>query len=699
MDIPTDFVRPPMRRTVKTMRQSEANECGLACLGMISNYWGHDFDLPSLRARFGASSRGMTLNQLMQTGDALGFSPWPLKAPLEKLDELAKPAILHWALNHYVVLEKIKNGKALIHDPAKGSSWHSHDSLNKNYTGIALELRPAPEFQPETDRKTLKARDLWSKSAGLKQAFLQIVFLSLILQAYVIVSPYLLRLSVDKIVPSSNTSLLLGSTIGFALLAIFAGGTQILRSLTLLSAGSSLSFGISVNVARKLLRLPGVWYERRSIGDILSRFQSIEPIQRLMIERVPAALIDGVLSIVTLAMIFYQSKILGLISISGFLVFATFQYLTLNIERMAENDRIVAAGKEQGVLIETLRGMSTLRVSGREVMRHAIWQNKLSEALRASYSHRRIKAIQEVGGGLINNMENIAFIGYGILSVISKDLSLGLVFALLAYRAEFNYSTRSLISSARDAGMMKLHLGRLSDIAMNLEDNGFKEKITPREDFRGEIEIRNVSYSYSPYDPKVLDKVNIKIRAGEHVAITGPSGGGKSTLVKLLLGMADPDEGEVLVDGENIKSYGRRSYRENIGVVLQDDHLFAGTIAENICNFEEIDRDRMVSAMMKASVFEDVEKMPMKHLTMVGDMGSTLSGGQKQRILLARALYRNPKMIIMDEGTSALDTRHEQIINKNISEMGITRIVIAHRKETIDSADRVIRLENGIIID
>jgi ATP-binding cassette subfamily B protein RaxB len=697
MEDSSDFIRPPIKRAVKTMRQSEASECGLACLGMIANYWGHDFDLASLRSRFGASSRGMNLRQVMQTGDSLGLSPRPLKQPLEELDKLAKPAILHWALGHYVVLEKMKNGRALIHDPARGLKWHSHDSLDKNYTGIALELRPTPGFQPETDKRRLRVRDLWSKSTGMGQAFFQIFLLSLILQAYIIASPYLLRISVDKVVPSGNSSLLMGSVIGFGLLALFAGGAQILRSMTLLSAGSALSFGITANVARKLLRLPSVWFERRSIGDVLSRFQSVEPIQKLLVEKVPAALIDGILSVLTLAMIMYYSKILACISFVSFLVFSLFQYLTLNIERMAENDRIVASGKEQGVLIESLRGISTLRISGREVMRHAVWQNKLSEALGASYSHGRIKSVQEVGGNIINNIENVSFIGFGIFSVTSNELSLGLVFALLAYRLEFNQATRSLVSAARDAGMMKLHLERLSDIAMNQEDPGFEEKMAPREKFKGEIELRNVSYSYSPHDPKVLDNVSLKIKAGEHVAITGPSGGGKSTLVRLILGMADPDEGEILVDGENIKSYGRRSFRENIGVVLQEDHLFAGTIADNVCNFEEIDYDRMKLAMEKASVFEDIDKMPMKHLTMVGDMGSSLSGGQKQRILLARALYRNPRLIVMDEGTSALDANHEKIINQNISDMGITRIVIAHRKETIDSADRIIRLENGII--
>lgn len=692
------FTPPPMRRRIKPVRQSESSECGLTCLTMVANYWGHDLDLATLRSRYGTSSRGVTLRQLMQTADSMGLAPRPLKQPLDELGDLAMPAILHWDLNHFVVIERFHKGRAYIVDPGRGSKWHDRESLSRHYTGIALELRPAPGFEPERARRRLRLHQLWSGSTGLIRSGTQIVLLSMVMQVYALASPYLLQVSVDQVLPTADSDLLTVLAVGFLMFGVFAAGATLLRAFTLLSAATAMSFGITANVARRLIRLPTAWFERRTVGDVLSRFQSVLPIQELLVEKAPAAIIDGVLALFTLALMLLYSPVLTIIPITGAILYAALQYGTLTLERQAENDRIVASGKEQGVMIESLRGITTLRISGRETMRQAAWQNKLSESLGARYAHERVKAIQTTGATLIGTVELVTLIWAAVASVMAGGFSLGMTFAFIAYRLQFSTATHSLVDAARDLGMIKLHLDRLSDIALTDEDDGFDEPQAAHEDFQGEIEMRGIVHAYGPHDPRVLDGVSLHIRAGEHVAITGSSGGGKSTLVRILLGLVDPDEGEVLVDGVPLARYGRRAYRDHIGVVLQDDVLFAGTIADNVAGFDIVDDDLLRESLSAACVLDDINRLPMRHLTMVGDMGSSLSGGQRQRILLARALYRRPRMLVMDEGTAHLDVEHERMVGRNIAALGITRIVIAHRRETIDAADRVIRLEGGRIV-
>lgn len=685
-------------RRIRPIRQSEVTECGLACLGMIANHWGHDLDLASLRRRFGTSTRGMTLRQVMQTADSLGMAPRPLKQPLEALDKLALPAILHWDLNHYVVIERFVKGRAYVVDPAGSTSWHDHASLSRHYTGVALEMRPAAGFKPQSERANLRLSNLWSKSTGAGKAISQILLLSFAMQAYALASPYFLQIAVDQVLPTSDGDLLVVLAMGFLLFGLFAAGATLLRSFTLLAAGTALSFGITANVARRMMRLPTAWFEKRSVGDVLSRFQSVLPVQQLLVERAPAALIDGILAMLTLGLMLLYSPLLSLIPIAGAICYAGLQYGTLGAERRAENDRIIASGKEQGVMIESLRGMTSLRIAGRETMRQATWQNRLSESLGARYAHERIKAIQMTGATLLGTTEIVALTWGAVAMVMKGGFSLGMTFAFIAYRLQFSTAIHSLVDATRDYGMVKLHLDRIGEIALTSEDPGYFESEVRRDEFRGELELRDIVHAYGPHDPVVLDGVSFRIMPGEHVAITGSSGGGKSTLVKIMLGLVDPQHGHVLVDGMPLAAYGRRAYREHVGAVLQDDVLFAGTIADNVAGFDEVDMDHMRDVLNAASVLEEIDRLPMKHLTMVGDMGSTLSGGQRQRILLARALYRRPRLLIMDEGTAHLDVDHERSVNQRIAAMGITRVVIAHRKETIDAADRIIRLEGGRIV-
>ena len=686
------------RRRIRRIQQSEASECGLAALAMIANWHGHDVDLGTLRRRFGTTMRGITLPSLMRTADAMGLTPRPLRLGLPALKALHTPAILHWDHNHFVVLERTAGDRAYIVDPGVDGRWHDAESLSRHITGVALELRPADGFQPERTRQKLRLRSLWTNARGLRRSLIQTAVLSLVLQAHVLAAPYFLQLAVDEALPSLDTNLLATLAIGFGLFAVISSGATLLRSFVLLASGTAMSFGISSNVARKLMRLPIDWFERRSVGDVLSRFQSVAPIQKLLTESAGGAIVDGLLAILTFALMLAYSPTLTLVPLTGLILYAAVKALTLNALRHAENDQIVHGGREQGTMIETLRGIVTLRLAGRETMRHAVWQNTLSDHLSATFAAERIKAHQAAFAALIAAIENVLVIWLATRHAMAGGFSIGMIFAFLSYRLQFATATRSLVDAVVSMRMLRPHLDRLADIALESEDEGFRELATQDpERFRGEILLRGIVFAYGPHEPRVLDGIDLHILPGEHVAITGASGGGKTTLTKVILGLIDPTAGEVMIDGVPLARYGRRAFRENVGAVLQDDVLFAGSIADNVAGFDEVDPERLGEALAAAAIADDVASMPMRHLTMVGDMGSTLSGGQRQRILLARALYRRPKLLVMDEGTSHLDPALERQVNAAIAAMGITRIVVAHRQETIAAADRVVVVEAGRI--
>lgn len=685
------------RSRVRLVRQTEIAECGLASLTMIANYHGLDVDLGTMRRRYAPSLRGAALKTLIGLADRIGLTPRAVKLPLEQLNKLHVPAVLHWDMNHYVVLERVKGDKALIHNPDGRSTWMQMTEVSDHFTGVALELRPSNNFQAGKQRERLKLSQLWQRMSGIKRALLQILVLTLVLQAFVLASPYYMQLAIDQALPALDNDLLTLLALGFGLFTLINAAASLLRSFVLLVAGTTVGFSLASNIARRLFRLPIEWFERRHTGDILSRFQSIGPIQELLTQGAAAALVDGIMAILTLILMFWYSAQLAAIALLAFALYAIARAVSYSFEREAIESSIITGGKEQSTLIETLRGMTTLRLFGRETLRHALWQTQLTDAVNADVRVARIRIWQSAANTLIFGIENILAIWLAVGFVIDGNgFSVGMVFAYLAYKSQFMEKSAALINQAIAFKMLGLHLERLSDITLSDEDKSFGASADIETEVRGKIELRDVFYRYAPSDPLVLDGLNLTIEPGEHIAITGPSGGGKSTLVKLLLGLVEPVAGELLVDGLPLNRFGYKSYREQIGAVLQEDSLFAGTIADNIALFDDaVDMDRLVAAAVAASIHADIIGMPMRYETLVGDMGSTLSGGQKQRLLLARALYRQPKILIMDEGTAHLDVQHEQAVNAAIATLGITRIIIAHRQETIAQAQRVVVMLAG----
>lgn len=685
------------RSKIRLVRQTEVAECGLACLAMIANFHGLDVDLGTLRRRYSPSLRGAPLRSLIGLADKIGLSARAVKLSLDEVKNLQVPCILHWDMNHYVILEHVKGGKALIHNPDGRSTDMEISELSKHFTGIALELQPSNDFETGKKRERLKLSQLWHNMTGFKRAIVQILLLTFLLQIYVIALPYYMQLAIDQALPALDLSLLAVLAIGFGLFTIINTGASLLRSFVLLVAGTTLGFALASNVARRLFRLPIDWFEKRHVGDILSRFQSVGPIQSMLTQGAVASIVDGMMAIMTLVLMVWYSVLLAAIAIIAFALYGIVRAISFSFEREAQEASIIMGGKEQTTLIESLRGMTTLRLFGRETLRHALWQSKLTDSVNAGVRMARVGIWQTSANALIFGLENVLTIYIAISLVIKGDgFSIGMVFAYMAYKSQFMAKSAALVDNAIAFRMLGLHLERLSDIALTDEDKSFGDGFDLETEMIGHVELRDVFYRYSPSDPLVLRGVNLAVQPGDFVAITGTSGGGKSTLVKLLLGLVEPDEGEVLIDGLSLRRFGYKSYHNQVAAVLQEDSLFAGTMADNIALFDEkIDMDNVIAAATSAAIHDDIASMPMQYETLIGDMGSTLSGGQKQRVLLARALYRRPKLLVMDEGTAHLDVEHEKAVNVAISAMGITRLIIAHRKETIAAAGRLLIMEGG----
>lgn len=345
------------------------------------------------------------------------------------------------------------------------------------------------------------------------------------------------------------------------------------------------------------------------------------------------------------------------------------------------------------MFIETARAIQTLKLFNRENERETQWLNRYADVVNANVRIGRTRVTFKTANDAIFGLENIVTVFLAARLALANELTVGMVFAFMVYKHQFTDKAVLLVEKALDLRILRLHLERLADIALNPLERGHDRPLDGIRRIQGKIELRNVCFRYAESEPYVLDNINLTIEAGRFVTIMGPSGGGKTTLIKIILGLLEPTSGEVLIDGIPLSTIGARVYRENVAAVMQDDQLLSGTIADNICFFDPtFDHQRMVDCAQMAGIHDEIMNMPMAYNSLIGDMGSSLSGGQKQRVLLARALYRLPKILVMDEGTAHLDIDKEKEINQHLRSLQMTRVSVAHRSEFAGGADAILQI-------
>lgn len=681
-------------RKLRLILQTEAAECGLASLAMVAGYHGYITDLPSLRARYAVSLKGATLAQLMKIAEALGFQTRPLRLGLEDIDKLETPCILHWDLQHFVVLQRVRRGSIDILDPAHGSRTLNHDEAGRSFTGIALEMAPGLSFKPRKERQQLRLGALLAKARGLRRSLVQVFALAAALEAFGLVLPFFSQWVIDDVLVSGDSDLLAVLIVGLVLVGSFQVAAGWVRARVLLHLTTTLNLQWTGSSFAHLLRLPMAWYEKRHLGDIVSRFGSIGALQQALTGGMVGVVVDGIMATITLIVMLFYSPLLAAVASSVVLLYSLTRVLRYGTLRSASGEQIVRSAKQQSHFMESVRGIQVLKLFNREEDRQRRYMNLAVASTNAGLAVQRQMMFFSSLNAMLMVLENAAVLYLGARLVLGGQLSVGMLIAFLGYRTQFVSRASALVDQLLSFKMLGLQTERLADIVL-AEPESLRNAALHRsqEGVAASIELCNVSFRYAPDDPWVLKDVSLKIEPGESVAIAGPSGCGKTTLLKVMLGQLEPQEGSVSVGGVPLRQLGLWHYREQIGVVMQDDRLFAGSIAENISLFDvQPDHARIEQVARLASVHDEIARMPMGYSTLVGDMGSALSGGQRQRVVLARALYKRPRILLLDEATSHLDTTTESLVNSAVQQLDITRIVIAHRPQTLEAMGRVIHL-------
>ena len=704
MNSPLDLVEFSGRQRTPYIPQGEASECALACLAMVAGFHGYKTDLITLRQRYGMSLKGATLKQVMQVAEDIGFNARPLRGEIEDLPHLGMPAILHWNLNHFVVLTAITGGirgrRYHIHDPARGALVLSEADVSRSWTGVALDLLRSESFKPKIEQRQLNITQLWSKMTGFWGTIRQVVLLSLVMQLVVLATPFFLQISIDTVFPAFDSDLLLMLALGFGGLTVINLLASWLRSLILVTLSNSLAYQVIVNLFRHLMRLPLDYFEKRHVGDIISRFGSTQPISQLISQGMIAAFIDGLMAVLTLALMFVYSPILGGVACVALGLYVALRLAFLQAIKLRNLDVITTMAKENSNFIESVRGIAAIKAFGQEGNRQRLWQKSKADAVNAQVKLGRLTAGFDALGQFVIGAERVMFVYVAIGLAFDSVLTVGMIFAFQAYKQQFLDAGIRLIEQAINYQIVKVHLTRIADIALSPLEEGEAEKSNEEPDFTKPLVLDRVFYRYGTNEPMVLNGVSLTIQPGEFIAITGPSGGGKTTLMKILMGLFEPSSGTIRLGDRPISSYRKGKYRRCIGSVAQGDMLYAGSLAENVAFFDpEIDMARVRKVARMAQIDDEIERMPMGYETLVGDMGSVLSGGQLQRVLLARALYPRPDLLILDEGTANLDAENEDKVLEVLKTLKMTRIAVAHRPATLEAAERVVSVQNGLVFD
>ncbi|QBY03092.1 peptidase domain-containing ABC transporter [Thalassotalea sp. HSM 43] len=723
--------------------QTEASECALACLAMVASFHGFKTDLAYLRHQFAISSRGATLAHVIDIADGIKLNSRPLKLALSDLTKLTTPCILHWDLNHFVVLKSCKGKRIVIHDPALGEKTLSLSECGEHFTGVAVELIPNEGFVKARAKQSLRISDFARHIVGLWPTAFKVLALSVMLQLFAIATPYYLQLVIDDVVVNGDSDLLMILALGFALLALFELVSKALRSFVILHCSNVLNLQMASQLCHHLLRLPLAFFQRRHMGDIVSRFGSMDSVRQLLSNGLVEAIVDGLMVIVVLVMMCLYSVKLTMIVMVAVSVYAIMRSLCYKPLKQLNEQQLVAGAKQQSRFMENVRAIETIKHRQCEHQRQQVWQQSLVKQINLSIKLGKLRIHFNWLHDVIFAAENLLVIYIAATLVMAGDLSIGMLTAFIAYKRQLISKLINLIERLIDMKMLTLHLSRIADIALTDKEPHFDNQnpvnavnavssvnvvmhppmrpinpvnpVNPVKDTSpinptsssstlktqaAILRIEDLAFRYHDKEPWLFKNVSFSVTPGQVVAIIGASGSGKTSLLKVLMGLQAATQGRVCFYEHEINQYGLGQYRRKLSAVLQDDQLISGSLIDNISFFaEQVDRQKLANVIEQAQLSQDIKSMPMGVNSLIGEMGSNLSGGQKQRLLLARALYQQPEILFLDEATSHLDSNNEFYVNQAINALSMTRIIVAHRLETIMQADVILQLTTSGVID
>ncbi len=709
---PTDnkvpFPKPINRRLLDIFAhypmilQQSSSDCGAACLAMISQYWGKRFSINQLRNLANVGRSGASLKNLAKAAESLGFQSRPVRASLSRLEEQSDPWVAHWEGIHYVVVYKVQSKRILIADPAIGKKWFSRSEFLGSWSGYALLLHPTQEFRnAKADKTSLSnfANVLWP----YRNTAIQIILASVLIQLFGIVTPLFTQIILDQVVVNKSLSALNVFALGALMFGVGSITLTATRQYLLDYFSNRVDLTLISGFISHALRLPLRFFESRRVGDIITRVQENQKIQRFLIRQVVLSWLDFLTGIIYLGLMFYYNQKLTLLVLALIPPIAILTLIATPFLRKVSREVFNATAEQNSSLVEMMTGISTVKATATEKELRWRWEEDLTKSLNARFKAQKLGNSLQFSSGVVNSIGSTALLWFGAFLVIQGELSIGQFVAFNMMIGKVISPFLALVNLWDELQEVWISVERLNDVlsAKPEEISGEQMLVLPR--LRGDVRFDNVTFRYDDdQERNTLQNISFDVKAGQTIAIVGRSGSGKSTLVSLLQALYYPNSGRILIDGHDLRHISPQSLRSQLGVVPQECFLFSGTILENISMYaDDVSLEEVVEVAKLAEAHSFIQDLPLGYNTKVGERGSSLSGGQRQRVAIARALLGEPRIVILDEATSSLDTESERRFQQNLARISRERttFIIAHRLSTVRNADRILVIDRGVLLE
>lgn len=681
------------RRVLPLILQSEVNECGLACLAMVAGYFGKQIDIVALRSRFRLAATGASLHHFLHTAKELDMQGRALKLELTEISMLALPVVLHWDMDHFVVLKRVRRNRFTIHDPAVGERHYQRDELSLHFTGVAIELSPLASFKQEAQKTPVSLRQLLPSARQFSTSGTHIFVLSALLQLLALLSPLYLQLVIDQGIGKGDMNLLPMLALLFFLVVFSRNAISYLRGLLTMQFANQLGFQLLGSTFDHLLRLPLRFFERREMGDIVSRFSALENIKQVLTQELITVVVDGIFSSLSLVLLFIYSPLLAGIAFRFMALHILIRLACIPAEKQRRQESLLAGARQQSRFMESIRSIITTKNYGLESQRVQDWQSLYANHLNCNYHLGHLQLGVGSLQGVLAGIDNLLTIYVGALLVGHGELTLGQLMSFIFLKQHFTSAVTASLPKLAELGLLKLELERVADISQHEPEHTGQSLALMQPDCKGAICVSKLNFRYADASPLLLNELSFSIKSGACAAITGSSGTGKSTLLKLLLGLEKPEAGEIVIDGIPLTRFGVTNFRNQVAVIMHNEGLLAGDLAYNIrLQHGVYDLDKLRNACEVAGIWELVRQLPSGFNTQVGEMGNFLSAGQVQRVLLARAFYRKPAILFLDESLSHLGNTAAKNMLEKIRTLNMTIVLVTHNPELASLADLRIEL-------